>query len=123
MILTKYILYILKKVSRVFSPSNEPCVDSAPEPNIESELPNAVIRGGRIGYGKPGKVLQILRKIPSIFEFITRPTTLGACSAPNEEGECTVRVSERFGLFGCFAFLVCFYTTRTHIFIPSIHNT
>ena len=58
---TKYILYILKKISYVISPSNEPCVDSALEPNIESELPNAVIRG-RIGCGKLGKMLQILEK-------------------------------------------------------------
>ena len=35
---------MLKKESRVVPPSNEPCVDSAPESNIEGELPNAVIR-------------------------------------------------------------------------------
>ena len=52
------------------SPSNKLCVNSAQEPNIESELPNAVIRG-RIGCGQPGKILQILGKIPCISEFIT----------------------------------------------------
>ena len=29
-------------------PSNEPCVCSAPEPNIESALPNAVIKEGMV---------------------------------------------------------------------------
>ena len=73
MILTKYILYILKKVSHVISPSNELCVNLALEPNIESELPNVVIRG-RIECRKPGKILQILGKILCISEFITNTT-------------------------------------------------
>ena len=44
MIVTKYILYILKCESRVIHPSNEPCARSAPEPNIEGAFPNAVIK-------------------------------------------------------------------------------
>ena len=29
-------------------PSNEPCVSSAPEPNIEGALPNVVIKKGMV---------------------------------------------------------------------------
>ena len=71
MILSKYILYILKKVSCVIPPSNEPCVDSALEPNIESELLNVVIRG-RIVCRKLGKILQILGEILYISVFIIK---------------------------------------------------
>ena len=45
---TKYILYILKCESHVIPWSNEPCMCSAPEPNIEGAFPNAVIKGGMV---------------------------------------------------------------------------
>ena len=58
MIASRDIIYILKKESHVIDPSNEPCVDSALEPNIESELPNVVIRG-RSGCRNAGEIVQI----------------------------------------------------------------
>ena len=67
MILTRYILYILKKVSHTIPPSSKPCIDLPPEPNIESELPNAVIRG-RIGCRKLGKILCISEFITNLSE-------------------------------------------------------
>ena len=48
LIVTKYNLYILKCESCVIPPSNKPCARWAPEPNIESVLPNAVIKEGMV---------------------------------------------------------------------------
>ena len=65
----KYILYILKKESPVIPLSNELCVDSAPKPKIESQLPNVVIREELVQ--KCRKNIQISGKILCISELIT----------------------------------------------------
>ena len=49
-------------------PSGE-CVGSTPEPNIESDLPNTVIKG-RSGCKIPGKMVEISEKILHKLQFI-----------------------------------------------------
>ena len=82
-------------------PCNEPCVGSAPEPNIESVLPNAVIKE-RMVVGMWEKILEISRKKLDKSQLIrlgiqTDPQNLARASGAETSA------SDRRGERGCLS--------------------